>query len=298
MSTKGPAPLVSVVIPSYGRIDAVTRCLESVKRSVDTAVEVIVVTSGYSEADLSRVAALADKVVELPVPVQVSESRNLGAAEATGALLLFVDDDNVVGPDCVSLLARTMIAGQDLSLVGPVMYYMSEPDKIWCAGVSRSTFMMRTHFRTTLPASEGPLLHTDDLPNCFMVRREQFEAVAGFDARLFPRHFEESDLAKRLEKAGFGSAAVVREALIWHDISTDLFRRMHMQTAETAYVVARSRNLFAAVHGSMTQRIVNRWLSRWVLAAVYVFAALRADPGRRGRAIARSYLRGCRRVSA
>jgi GT2 family glycosyltransferase len=255
-------------------------------------VEAIVVTSGYSSGELARIQGLADQVIVLSSPAQVSESRNRGAQAAGAPLVAFVDDDNVLDETCLAELAAVLDERRDVALVGPAMYYLAEPERLWCAGVSRSRLLMRTHFRTSITSDMPTLLPTDDLPNCFMVRRKQFLAIGGFDAQTFPRHFEESDLARRLERDGSGRAVVCLAARVWHDISPDLLRRMHMTSPQAAYLIARSRNLFADRYATSTQRRLNRYLGRWIFAAVYVLTALRADRSTSGRRVAWQYLRG------
>src|SRR5438445_13761510 len=99
--------LVSVVIPSYGRFEALLRCIESVLAAQPLptgGLELILITSVYAASQLTALRERGCRIVEPATAVPTSASRNVGAAEALGTHLLFLDDDNVVAPDAVWLL--------------------------------------------------------------------------------------------------------------------------------------------------------------------------------------------------
>ncbi len=91
----GPAPSVSVVVPTIGRPELL-RALRSVRAQRTAArVELIVVHDGKPGTELhSEVADLADHVLRTSGRIGGCRARNLGIAAATGDLLALLDDDD------------------------------------------------------------------------------------------------------------------------------------------------------------------------------------------------------------
>lgn len=286
--------LVSVITPSYGRFESLVRCIESVRKSrplPEDGIELIVVTSGYSDSQLADLRDRDCRIVSLAGAVPTSESRNRGAAVAAGTYLLFLDDDNIVASDALWLLWRSLSSWSDAAIVGPAMYYGSEPARLWCAGVTRSRFIMRTSFRQELPPTLPERLRSEDFPNCFMVRHNEFDQVSGFDAQRFPQQWEEGDIARRIARGTRHGVYLVPSARIWHYIDVPLTRRLHLRNAERAFLVARGRGMFTAVHGSRLQWAIYVLGAQWIFAAFYLAAAFSVPPTHR-KGIPGSYLRG------
>jgi GT2 family glycosyltransferase len=203
---------------------------------------------------------------------------------------MFLDDDNEVAANTIWELCRALGQWSDTVMVGPAMYYATARDKIWCAGVERSRLLMRTSFRTRLPTPIPERLPSEDFPNGFMVRREQFEAVGGFDAIGFPQHMEESDLARRLGSLAGQVAYCVPTAKVWHSIDISLAHRLHLHDPARAYWTANGRAYFTAVYGTRLQWFLYAAVGQWALAALHVCAAFGGSRSRG--AVALSYLRG------
>lgn len=292
---------VSAIVPSYGRKDAVLRCVASLAASEPLppgGLEIVVVSSGYSQDVLDALGefsrqGVAVKPVVLAEQELVSRTRNRGAAESSGELLLFVDDDNEVAPDAVEHLRVALSAWPDAAIIAPVMYYRSDPTRIWCAGGRRTRILARTRMRTELPYPKPERLWSVDFPNCFMVRAGEFFGIGGFDEVRFPQAYEEADLAARLVDHRGGVAYCVTAAAVWHAIETTADRRYHLTSVTNAYLHARNRQLYLSRHGTPLQRVTAHWVGRWLFLVAYLLALRTAAKGTR-RTLARAYLRGFR----
>ena len=285
--------MVSVVIASFGRFQRLMACVESVQRSEpqpEGGLEVIVVTSTYAPAELATTETAGATVLRLTHRTFVSEAHNLGAVQASGEYLLFLDDDNVVAPDAIWRLALALQSA-DAVLIGPVMYYGHAPNRIWCAGVERSRLLMKTTLRSRLPVPIPDRIESEDFPNCFIVRRADFDRVGGFDALRFPQHMAEGDFARRLVQATGKQVYCVPTAKVWHFIGSSFLRRLHVQDKERSYWVSRSRTVYTAMYGTRIQWFVYVTLGQWVLAGVYVWAMLVQSSGDRIGLIG-AYMRG------
>jgi GT2 family glycosyltransferase len=290
--------MVSVIIASFDRVQRLIECMGSVTRSEPLpagGIQVIVVTSTYSTSELAEIEMAGATVVHLESRTFASAAHNAGVRVATGEYLLFLDDDNVVATDTVWRLSESLREWPDAVLVGPVMYYGAAPDRIWCAGVIRSRVLMRTRFVTKLPDPLPNRLNSEDFPNCFMVRRDAFNLVGGFDDARFPHHMAESDLARRLILATGNRVYCVPRARVWHFIGLSFARRLHATDLERAYMVGRDRAVFTALYANHIQWLGYVAIAQWVLAAVQLYALLFQSSGGRinlARAILRGQLRG------
>src|SRR5262245_39263648 len=99
-------PVVSVVLPTFRRPQLLQAALESLGRSANCGrddIEVIVVDNNSGDSTPDVVTALART---FPFPLRyvmekvqgVSVARNRGAAEAKGAILVFMDEDQQIDP--------------------------------------------------------------------------------------------------------------------------------------------------------------------------------------------------------
>lgn len=297
--TARPTPEVSIVVPSYNRPEAIERLFRSITLSEGfepSGLEVILVTDGYPELEDRLVAILAEHQISATVIKPdsrklVSASRNLGAAQARGDLLLFVDDDNEFDGRTVRTLSD-VFADPSIVFAGPVMYYGDHRDELWCAGLRRSAFLARTRWIRAIENPAPATIATDDLPNCFMVRRAQFSAVSGFDEINFPQMFEEADLAQRLKELGGGCAACVPSSHTWHHIGAEAaHRRYHLKTPVDAYGLAHHRRAYLARHGTPLQRWVDRIGGSYLFVPAYLWA-LRTAPKNTRLSLAKAYLTG------
>ena len=88
-------PTISVIIPTYNRIDLIGRALCSVYAQNDLITEVIVVDDGSTDRTVSLVKAKFPKVLVISQErCGVSHARNRGIEAAQGEWLAFLDSDD------------------------------------------------------------------------------------------------------------------------------------------------------------------------------------------------------------
>jgi hypothetical protein len=106
------APLLTVVLCTFNRADLVMRTLDAVLAQEGVDFEVVVVDDGSTDATPETLAAAAERDPRVR-PVRqdnagLSAARNTGLAEAVGAWVVFLDDDDVPDPGWLAALARPM----------------------------------------------------------------------------------------------------------------------------------------------------------------------------------------------
>jgi glycosyltransferase involved in cell wall biosynthesis len=105
----GSSPLLSVVIPVYNRAALVHRSLESCLRQDYDRFEVVVVDDGSTDGSADAVRQHADPRIRLFSQAKNQgqcPARNLGAREARGDWLVFLDSDDELVPGALGRIAH------------------------------------------------------------------------------------------------------------------------------------------------------------------------------------------------
>jgi len=104
-------PTISVVIPVNGVADYLDRCLDSVLADSDVPLEVIAVDDASPDGSAAILAARHDprlRVIRTDTPKGPGRARELGAKEATGEYVWFVDGDDELAPGAVPAVAEAL----------------------------------------------------------------------------------------------------------------------------------------------------------------------------------------------
>ena len=109
------AALISVVVPTRDRPEALSRCLAALSaQTVLNRLEVVVVDDGSRAADeVAATARHAHARLIRRTGGGPAAARNAGARAARGAFLCFTDDDCVPQPDWAERLVNTLRQGAD-----------------------------------------------------------------------------------------------------------------------------------------------------------------------------------------
>jgi glycosyltransferase involved in cell wall biosynthesis len=297
------APRISVIVPTFERPALLRSCLQSFVAQVDPPeFEVVVVDDGSSDETPSVLAELEPRLAWLrwssqPVNQGPAAARNRAIAQATGDLLLFIDDDIVASPDLLRRHADLHDAAADdhRAILGRVDWHPSltvTPFMRWLDG-SGLQFAYDTWLREGRLEVPAAAFYTANLS----IPRPLVSAVDGFDERFpFPA-YEDLELATRLTKNGL-TMDYRPAALAYHKRSIDLptFRRRMSRVGESAQLMRAVAPDFPIDDRALVSRRVTP--RRRLLAAVS--ARLRPDDVTRGAyywaAVAAAYDEGIQRA--
>ncbi len=104
-------PLISVVIPAHGVADYLDRCLDSVLGEPAPWLEVIAVDDASPDGCGAILAARDDprlRVIASPSAAGPGPARDLGAKEATGEYVWFVDGDDELADGALAAAAEAL----------------------------------------------------------------------------------------------------------------------------------------------------------------------------------------------
>jgi len=188
-------PPVTVVIPTVGRVEPLTRCLESLAACVPPPSEVVVADQSHSEeiaALVASFAAVGARVVRSDGR-GVSKARNDGLRAATHDVVLITDDDCTVQPDWVGLGAAVASADAPDRIVTGRVVHVGDP-----RGLTDAVEDTEPRDYTGTPTT-GVLFPN----NMALVRSAVLAAEGGFDERFGPDEAaEDNEFCYRWLKAG------------------------------------------------------------------------------------------------
>jgi len=211
-----------VVTLNWNLEDDTAACVESVLAAGVRLDRIVVVDNGSRPEAVEALAARWGSSLHL-----LRNDRNLGFAGgmnvglrhalAEGARsVLVLNNDTVIAPTMVQVLAEADARLGGPGILGPAIYYYDDPERLWRLGDTRHRWLPMPR-----PAKLPPDLSAfpvDYVTGCAMlVRREVFERVGLFDER-YHMYFEDADLCRRARDAGFAVWCVPR-ARMWHKVS-------------------------------------------------------------------------------
>jgi N-acetylglucosaminyl-diphospho-decaprenol L-rhamnosyltransferase len=205
----------SFVVPSWNGLVVLREALRALERQT-LACEVVVVDNGSVDGTAAAVAAEFPDVVLVQTGENLGFGRavNLGAARATGDVLLVVNNDAVCAPDFAERLLAPF-ADPAVGMAAAVLTQRPHPDRVDSAGVELDVTVGSWDLGWNAPvASLGARAPVGPCGGAAAYRASAWRDAGGFDPALFA-YWEDVDLALRLRRAGWTSA-FVPEALALH----------------------------------------------------------------------------------
>lgn len=189
---KTAEPLVSVIIPTYNRLDYIGQAIESVLKQTYTHYEILVVDDG-STIDVKKV--LEPYLGNIAYIYQKNEglgsARNTGITHSKGKYLAFLDDDDLFEPRKLEVQVRILEKYPEIGLVYSDGYVFDTTNP--------SDIRLNPAVARDAPNSEFTKLffmNTNIYVSAFLTRRQCFEDVGLFDESIPPH--ADSDIILRI----------------------------------------------------------------------------------------------------
>lgn len=186
-------PTITLIVPVHRGGAAFTRCLESLAAADPPPHELIVVADGDPGGEVEVPAALGARILRTDEARGPARARNLGAREATGDVLFFVDADVTIYPDAVARVAEVFASDPDLAaLIGSYDDAPAEPGFL-----SQYKNLLHHHVH-----QQGHEAASTFWGACGAMRRSVFLGHNGFDESYVRPCIEDIELGYRLGAAG------------------------------------------------------------------------------------------------
>jgi len=237
---------VSIIIPALNEEKMIGRCLESLAK-LDFArerFEVIVVDNGSTDRTREIAESFRERLnlrVLEKRGVRISALRNLGAQEARGSIMAFLDADCLAPKEWLERIAR-LFPAQGAGIVGA--HYLLPEDSTWVG---------RTWHRYQEAEKAGEVSHVP--AGDLVVRREDFLRIGGFDESIQTN--EDYELCERARANGMTVRAAPEIGVV------------HLGTAQSLRMFFRKQ----AWHGTHVMKVFLRNISGSHNLKAVLFAA-------------------------
>ncbi|WP_342347372.1 glycosyltransferase [uncultured Nitrospira sp.] len=185
---------ISIIVPVYNGGEAFRQCLISLAALQPPPMEIIVVSDGDTDGSWQMAKEFNAQVIRLPTTSGgPAQPRNIGALQAKGEYLFFVDADVRVHPDSLRQVAEAFHHDPDLTaLIGS---YDDAPAETNFLSQYKNLIHHYVHQHAQKEASTF-------WGACGAIRREAFLEIGGFDENYRRPSIEDIELGYRLKKAG------------------------------------------------------------------------------------------------
>lgn len=205
---------LSVIMPLFNCAPWVEEAVHSVLDKADGLLELVVVDDGSTDASAEIVASVDGPVKLIRQPnAGVSGARNAGVRAAGGALIGFLDADDIWNAATPDPRRAAIAAGAEIAF-GKVRIVAADPPREYAA-----------------PA------YMDNLGG-LIVRRDAFDRIGWFDQEL--SHGEDTDWVLRAREAGLTAVNVDDVSLLYRLRSGSLTQDAASKRAGLAKVLQRS----------------------------------------------------------
>ncbi|WP_276502540.1 glycosyltransferase [Terrimonas pollutisoli] len=197
-------PFFSIVVCTYNGSLTIRECLEGLMRLNYPFYEVIVINDGSTD----KTAEIAEEfdVMLVNTPNKgLSAARNLGALQAKGEIISYIDDDAIPDPDWLLFLAATFNQTSYAAVGGP--------------NIAPNDVSLIADCVDHSPGAPSHVLITDveaeHIPGCnFSIRKSVLNKLGGFDVQ-FTTAGDDVDMCWRVTEAGW-KIGFNAGAMVWH----------------------------------------------------------------------------------
>ncbi len=212
----GGQPLISILIPNHDLAGELRRCVDSIlKKSTYSNFEILILENNSREPETFRLyEQLQSRDSRVRVleyhhsPFNYAEINNFGAQQASGQILLFLNNDTeVISPDWMERMLE-YAQRPDVGAVGAKLYYSQ--NLIQHVGVILGLLGAGAHHFVNYPRNYEGYHYNTLLPQdfsmvtaaCLMTRREVFAQVDGLDP-AYRLAFNDFDLCLKIRERGY-----------------------------------------------------------------------------------------------
>jgi len=255
-----PQPKVSIIILHLKDIPCLVDCIVSLNKITYQNYDIIIVHNGPKDKTLlktiSPISQHVAKIIDTGENLGFAKANNIGIREAIKDgtdYILLLNDDTVVSKDFLDILVYAGENNPDAAMLGPYIYFYTEPKKIWFAGAKFDELTGIASF----PKAEQIFTHeflkpkeSDFITGCaVLAKRESIEKIGLLDERFFI-YWEDVDWGLRVKKAGIKNL-VIPQAKIWHKVTVSLGGQ---ESSIRMYFKTRSHLLLAKLHAPKAKK--------------------------------------------
>lgn len=231
--------MVRVIVLNWNGRRWLESCLNALRRQTFRAFEVVVVDNGSEDgsAEFVRERFPEYRVLALGANVGFAAGNNAGAKGATAKYLVFLNNDTEARPEWLGAIVAAAERDDAIGMVTSLLVFMDRPDVVDSAGDGylRCGGAFKHQHGQAAGGTRGVRDVFGACGAAFLIRRELFERIGGFDEDLF-MVYEDVDLSYRARLVG-ARVLCAADAVVHHAGSASL------GTVSSAAVFYGQRNL-------------------------------------------------------
>jgi GT2 family glycosyltransferase len=202
---------LSIIIPVKDAYGYLKKCIESLLKIVEVNYEIICVNDSSTDSEVLELLNTLPQLQVLHTPTSSSlgfiTSCNLGAQEAIGKYLLFLNSDTeITEPLSFRKMLDCFEEKKDIGVVGAKLLLQDE--KVQHAGMSFDRGQMNFIHRYYNTDKDDPRVCLNEVVESvtgavFMTSKELWDKIGGFDPIYGLGYFEDSDFCLKAKELGF-----------------------------------------------------------------------------------------------
>ena len=207
---------VTAIIVNWNDKDVIVECIQSLLDQNRNEIDIIISDNGSKDdsVEFIRKRFPSIKIIENGENLGFGSAINRGLGLAKGDYLLFLNSDLKLHSKCVGELAKVLESDFNVGGTIPKILHIDQQNTINSLGVliNYTGIAYPNLLGQKDPGYQEPF--ESACGGIFMLRREVYETVGGFDEDLFLYH-EDHDLSWRIRLAGW-HLKVIPQAIMYH----------------------------------------------------------------------------------
>jgi len=201
-------PLVSIIIPTFNRLNWIPVCLDSIKAQTYPHVETLVIDDGSTDGTVEWLKSQPEysfaQVHVQPKNGGASIARNDGIRLARGELIVFIDSDDALLPNHVETAVGVFEKYPDTGLFCCDSTLIDAGGDVLFEG--RTWHQIQSKLRNSVvqtgPRTLKEIFEFSHIFPGFTLPKAVFQKIGDFDQSIFP--MDDYDLSLRVAGAGYG----------------------------------------------------------------------------------------------
>lgn len=245
-------PLVSVIIPTYNRIEYISEAIESVLAQTYRNYEIIVVDDGSTLNVRKTLEPYKNKIRYLYQDNKgLAAARNTGIKDSRGEYLTFLDDDDIFRPRKLEIQASILEKNTEIDLVYSDYYIFGTNNK------NKSILSLSAgRNQPTYEFAQSLFLNPNIATPSVMIRHKCFFDVGLFDEHL--RAHEDGDMFLRIALNGKVKFSRYISAKVRYHKNKMSFDRVKIYKSEiesAKKILTQNRTFRESLHSKATERM-------------------------------------------
>lgn len=181
---------VSVIIPTFREERYIKKCLDSLKQQSMAPLEIIIVDSRSGDRTVEFTSVYTDKIVGVDRG-SIGRSRNIGAKNSCGDVLMFVDADIILNKDFIRNTVIFFENNKNIGAASAIFKPLEEESSI--------IHNFITHFLINNVAKFSLLIKKPHITGgAFAIRKDIFWKLGGFNENL--ETAEDTEIFRKISK--------------------------------------------------------------------------------------------------